>query len=186
MAKAKKKSSTLKKKLVAKMDKKSSTEKKTTPKKRKVSPVPKGYHTVTPYLIVKGGMKAIAFYKKAFNAKAVVCMEHDGKLGHAELTIGDSKIMLSDGCPEMKMSNPKALGGTPVCIHLYVKNVDAVVKRAVSAGAKLIQPVENQFYGDRSGGIEDPFGHQWYVATHIEDLTSAQIKKRAPQKFGKE
>jgi PhnB protein len=163
----------------------STSEKKTASKKRKVSPVPKGYHTVTPYLIVKGGLKAIKFYKKAFGAKAVVCMEHNGKLGHAELTIGDSKIMLSDGCPEMKMPNPKELGGTPVSIHLYVKNVDVVVKRAVAAGAKLIVPVENQFYGDRCGGVEDPFGHHWYVATHIEDLTSAQIKKRAQEGFKK-
>ncbi len=178
MAKVKKKLATLKKKPAMKKNKKTAS------KKRKVSPIPKSYHTVTPYLIVKGGMKAIKFYQKAFGAKAVICMTHDGKVGHAELKIGDSNIMLSDGCSTMKTPNPKELGGTPVSIHLYVKNVDTVVKRAVSAGAKLIHPVADQFYGDRSGGVKDPFGHQWYVATHIEDLTLAQIKKRA-EKFGK-
>ncbi len=165
--------------------KKSSKLKKVTGKKsvklkaKKVSPIPKGYHTVTPYLIVNGGMQAIEFYKKAFGAKAGICMAHDGKLGHAELTIGTSKIMLSDGCPDMKISSPKEFGGSPVSICLYVKDVDAVVKRAVGAGAKLIRAVENQFYGDRSGGVEDPFGHQWYIATHVEDLTKSQLRKRA-------
>jgi PhnB protein len=171
MAKVKKKKSSKVKKVVAK---------KTVKKKsKKVSAIPKGFHTVTPYLIVNGGMRAIEFYKKAFGAKAMICMEHNGKLGHAELTIGDSKIMLSDGCPEMKTPTPKDLGGTPVSICLYVKDVDAMVKRAVAAGAKLIRPVENQFYGDRSGGVEDPFGHLWYIATHVEDLTKSQLKKRA-------
>jgi PhnB protein len=173
MAKVKKKkSSKVKKVLVKKTVKK---------KAKKVSPIPKGYHTVTPYLIVNGGMRAIEFYKKAFGAKAVICMEHNGKVGHAALTIGDSKIMLGDTCPEMKTSTPKDLGGTPISICLYVKDVDAVVKRAVAAGAKLIRPVENQFYGDRSGGIEDPFGHLWYIATHVEDLTKSQLKKRAAE-----
>jgi PhnB protein len=184
MAKAKKKIPQAKKKPLSKLKK--VVAKKTVKRKaKKVSPIPKGYHTVTPYLIVNGGMRAVEFYKKAFGAKAVVCMEHDGKLGHAELTIGDSKIMLSDGCPEMKTPSPKELGGSPVSIHLYVKDVDAMVKRAVAAGAKLIRPVENQFYGDRSGFVEDPFGHQWYVATHVEELTMAQIKKRAAELFGK-
>ncbi len=172
MVRTKKKSSKVKKVAVKKTVKR---------KTKKVSPIPKGYHTVTPYLIVNGGMRAIEFYKKAFGAKATLCMEHDGKLAHAELTMGDSKIMLSDGCPEMKTHTPKELGGSPVSICLYVKNVDAVVKQAVKAGAKLIRAVENQFYGDRSGGVEDPFGHQWYIATHIEDLTKAQLKKRAAE-----
>lgn len=177
MAKARKKKPT--KPLKSSKLKKASAKKSVKVKAKKVAPIPKGYHTVTPYLIVNGGMRAIEFYKKAFGAKAVMCMEHDGKVGHAELSIGDSKVMLSDGCPEMKTPNPKDLGGTPVSIHLYVKDVDAVVKRAVAAGAKLTRPVENQFYGDRSGGIEDPFGHLWYIATHIEDLTKSQMKKRA-------
>lgn len=185
MAKAKKKTLAVKKKPLSKAKK--ITAKKTVKRKaKKISPIPKGYHTVTPYLIVNGGMRALEFYKKAFGAKAVVCMEHgDGKVGHAELTIGDSKIMLSDGCSEMKTPSPQELGGTPVSIHLYVKDVDAFVKRAVAAGAKLIRSVENQFYGDRSGGLEDPFGHTWDVATHIEDLTMGQIKKRAAELFRK-
>ncbi len=185
MPKAKKKTLAAKKKPLSKTKK--ITAKKTVKRKtKKISPIPKGYHTVTPYLIVNGGIRALEFYKKAFGAKSVVCMEHgNGKVGHAELTIGDSKIMLSDGCPEMKTPSPKELGGTPVSLHLYVKDVDAFVKRAIAAGAKLIRPVENQFYGDRSGGLEDPFGHIWYVATHIEDLTLGQIKKRAAELFGK-
>ena len=155
-------------------------------KNKKVLAIPKGYHTVTPYLIVNGGIKAIAFYKKAFGAKSVVHMEQPkGKVQHAELTIGDSKIMLGDECPEMQALSPDHYKGSPITIHLYVKDVDAVVKRAVSAGAKLIRPVEDMFYGDRSGGLEDPFGHRWYVSTHIEDLTLSQIKKRAAALFGK-
>lgn len=165
--------------------KKLSVKKSTKRKAKKVLPIPKGYHAVTPYLIVDGGMKAIEFYKKAFGAKAVMCMENPaGKVGHAELTIGDSKVMLGDKCPEMNANSPQDLGGSPISIHLYVKDVDAVVKRAVAAGAKLIRPVEDQFYGDRSGMVEDPFGHYWYVATHIEDLTMSQIKKRAMELFG--
>jgi PhnB protein len=184
VAKAKKKTSAAKKKPFSKMKK--VVAKKTVKRKaKKVAPIPKGYHTVTPYLIVNGGVRAVEFYKKAFGAKAVVCMEQGGKLGHAELTIGDSKIMLSDGCPEMKTPSPKELGGSPVSIYLYVKDVDAIVKRAIAAGAKVVRPVEDQFYGDRSGGVEDPFGHQWYVATRIENLTTTQIKKRAAELFGK-
>lgn len=184
MAKVKKKTSAAKKKSLSK-SKKVIAKKPVKRKAKKVSAIPKGYHAVTPYLIVNGGMKAIEFYKKAFGAKAVMCMEHGGKVGHAALTIGDSKIMLSDGCPEMKTPSPKELGGSPVSIHLYVKDVDAVVKRAIQSGAKLIRPVENQFYGDRNGGIEDPFGHQWCIATHIEDMTMRQINKRAAELFGK-
>src|SRR5579872_6911700 len=126
MPKAKKKTLAAKKKPLAKTKK--VTAKKTVKRKvKKVAPIPKGFHTVTPYLIVNGGMRAIEFYKKAFGAKAIISMEHEGKLGHAELTIGDSKIMLSDGCPEMKTHTPKDLGGSPVSVCLYVKDVDAVV-----------------------------------------------------------
>jgi PhnB protein len=160
--------------------------KKPTVKRKKVLPIPKGYHSVTPYLIVSNGAKAIEFYKKVFGAKASMCMEQPGgKIGHAELKIGDSKIMLADGCPEMKAHSPEHFGGSPVTIHLYVKDVDAVVKSAVAAGAKLVRPLENMFYGDRSAGLQDPYGHQWYVATHIEDVTPAQMKKRAAELFGK-
>jgi PhnB protein len=175
LSKAKKKGPAMKKKT-----------KKPAAKKKKVSPVPKGFHTVTPYLVVDGGMRAIDFYKKVFGAKASFCMTHeDGKLGHAELTIGDSKVMLSDVCPEMQTRGPKDFGGSPISIYLYVKNADAVFDKAIANGAKVIKPVENQFYGDRSGGFEDPFGHMWFVATHIEDLSSAKIKKRAAEIFGK-
>lgn len=166
------------KKIVKKSAKKS-TQKTAKKAAKKVSPIPAGYNTVTPYLIVEGALDAIAFYKKAFGAKAVMCMdEGTGKVGHAELQIGDTKIMLADECPKMNARSPKAYNGSPVSIHLYMNDVDAVVKKAVAAGAKLIRPVEDMFYGDRSGGITDPFGHTWYIATHVEDLTMAQVKKR--------
>lgn len=184
MAKAKKKSLASKKKSAQKKNIKAKKAVKL--KKKKVTPIPKGYHAITPYLIVNKGMQAIEFYKKAFGAKTTVCMEHPrGKVGHAELKIGDSMVMMGDECPEMNAYSPAHFKGSPISIHLYVKNVDEVVKRAVKAGAKLIKPVENQFYGDRSGTLEDPFGHHWYVSTHVEDLTTAQIKKRAMELFGK-
>lgn len=153
--------------------------------KKKVSAIPKGYHTVTPYLIVDGAAKAIEFYKKVFGAKIGLKMEQpDGKkIGHAELKIGDSKIMLADECPEMKTRSPKTYNGSAVSIQLYVKNVDKVVGQAVAAGAKLKRPVENMFYGDRCGCIEDPYGHQWHVSTHIEDVSTRELKKRAAQLF---
>lgn len=182
MAKAKKKLISAKKKQLLKPKKKLVAKK---VKRKKVLAIPKGYHSVTPYLVVNGGKRAIEFYKKAFGAKATICMEHsNGTIGHAELQIGDSKIMLGDGCAEMSAFSPDHFGGTPVSIHLYVKDVDAIVKRAVAAGAKLIRPVADMFYGDRSGGVEDPYGHKWYVATHTVDLTPAQIRKRAAELFG--
>ncbi len=151
-------------------------------KSKKVAPIPKGYHSVIPYLIVNQGMNAIEFYKKAFGAKVIMCMPsmtgEAGKVGHAELQIGDSKFMLGDECPKMNAFAPQANQRPPIGIHLYMKEVDAVIERAVAAGAKVTRPVANQFYGDRSGGIEDPFGHHWYVATHVEDVTPGQMKKR--------
>jgi PhnB protein len=162
------------------------TLKKTTPRKKKVAPIPKGYHAVTPYLFVDGAVEAIAFYKKAFKAKVEKQMRQpDGRISHAELLIGDSKVMLADEFPEMNARAPKTYGGSPVCIHLYVEDVDKVVKRAVTAGAQLKKAVENTFYGDRAGSLEDPFGHHWYIASHVEDLTPREIKKRAAQVFGK-
>lgn len=153
--------------------------------KKKVLAVPKGYHSVIPYLIVNGAANAIEFYKKVFGAKVVMRMDlPNGKISHAELKIGDSKIMLGDQCPERGAYAPANYGGSPVGIHLYIKNVDEVVKRAVRAGAKLIRPVENMFYGDRSAAIKDPFDHQWYVSTHVEDVSIAQVKKRAAALFG--
>ncbi len=172
MAKAKKK--VLKK---ASMKK---TAVKRTVKKAKVLPIPKGYHSITPYLIVHQGAQAIDFYKKVFGAKEMMRMaQSDGKISHAELQIGNARIMLADPFPEMGARSPRDFGGSPVGIHLYIKDVDAVVARAVAAGAKLTEVVENKFYGDRAGAVEDPYGHKWHVSTRIENLTNAQIKKRA-------
>ncbi len=144
-----------------------------------VKPIPDGYHSVTPYLIYKDAASAIDFCKQAFGAKEMMRMaKPDGRIGHAELRIGDSVIMLADEAPEIGARGPESFGGTPVLIHLYVADVDAVVARALAAGAKLLRPVENQFYGDRSGGVTDPFGHVWYVATHTEDVSHEQLQER--------
>ncbi|KTC78240.1 VOC family protein [Legionella brunensis] len=145
----------------------------------KISYLPEGYSTITPYLIVANGTKAIEFYKNVFGAKEVMRMEGlDKRVGHAELTIGESKFMLADTCPEMNAKGPEAFGGSPVGIHVYVKDVDATAELAVKHGAKLIRKVEDQFYGDRSGSLEDPFGHIWHIATHIEDVSENELKKR--------
>lgn len=159
----------------------------TSQKKPKVLAIPKGYHSVTPYLIVDGAAKAIKFYQQVFGAKVGLKMEGpDGKIGHAELKIGDSKIMLADECPELNARSPKVYGGAPVSMHLYVKNADKVVERAVAAGAKLIKPVENMFYGDRCGCIEDEYGHRWNVSTHVEDVSTRELKKRVAQMHSKQ
>ena len=148
--------------------------------KTRAKAIPKGYHAVTPYLCVKGAAAAIAFYKKAFGAKEIMRMPGPGgTIGHAEIQISDSRIMLADEFPEMNFRSPFSVGGTPVNIHLYVPDVDRVVRKAVAAGAKPIRPVANQFYGDRSGSVEDPFGHIWHIATHIEDVAAKELKKRA-------
>ena len=140
---------------------------------------PDGYHTATPYLIIQGAASAIDFYKQAFGATELMRMaQPDGRIGHAELRIGDSCVMLADEFPEMGYRGPKALGGTPVSILLYFEDVDAVVARAVAAGAKLTRPVQDQFYGDRNGVIEDPFGHLWTIATHKEDLSNEEMARR--------
>lgn len=194
MAKAKKavkakKKTSVKKPLKKVVKKKASSRKvkKTSVKRKskKVAFIPKGYNSVTPYLIIENAAKAIEFYKDVFGAKEKMRMGRDGnKVGHAELQIGDAKIMLADECPEMNANGPKTFNGSPVSIHVYIKDVDNVVNRAVSLGANLIRPVENMFYGDRAGGFEDPFGHKWFVATHVEDLTPAQIRKRSAEMFG--
>ncbi len=152
----------------------------------KAKPVPDGFHTVTPYLTIKNAAAALDFYKKAFGADVVNRLnDPSGKrVGHAELRLGDSVIMLSDEYPEMGGTSPETLGGSPVMIHLYVENVDALVDRAVKAGAKLERPVADQFYGDRGGMVVDPFGHKWWIATHIEDVPQDEIEKRAMQMFG--
>ena len=146
--------------------------------------IPAGYHTVTPYLIVKGAADAITFYEKAFDAKEVMRMaDPSGKVGHAEIKIGDSRIMLADEVPEMGFRGPSTFGGSPVSLMLYVKDVDKTVAQATMAGARIVRPVEDKFYGDRAGSIEDPYGHTWTVATHIEDLSMGEIEKRAAQTF---
>jgi PhnB protein len=145
-----------------------------------VRPVPEGYNTLTPYLSIRGAADAIEFYKKAFGATEVMRMaQPDGRIGHAELQLGDSRLMLADEHPEMDFRSPRSLGGTPVMLHLYVDDVDTVVGRAVAAGAKVLRPIQDQFYGDRSGTVADPYGHVWHVSTHKEDLSMAEIGKRA-------
>jgi PhnB protein len=135
---------------------------------------------VTPYLIVKGAADAIDFYKKIYGATEIMRMPGpDGKIGHAELKIGDSVIMLADENLEMGHKSPRSVGGSPVSLVLYVQDVDRTVKNAVEAGSKLVRPVADQFYGDRTGGLVDPFGHEWYLATHIEDVSPEEMKKRA-------
>ncbi len=151
----------------------------------KVKPIPDGYYTVTPYLIVNGAARAIEFYKKAFGARELGRMaDPSGKIGHAEIKIGNSPVMLADEFPEMGSRSPQSYGGSPSFIMLYVEDVDAVFTQAVAAGAKVTRPVQDQFYGDRSGAVTDPFGHLWYVATHKEDVEPQEIKKRAAAAFG--
>ncbi len=145
-----------------------------------VDPIPAEYHRVTPYLSVDGAAAAIAFYGSVFGATERVRMDApDGKIGHAEVQIGDSIIMLADAFPEMGAPTPAALGGSPVTLMVYVNDVDDVFSRALQAGAKVISPVENQFYGDRTGQFEDPFGHRWNVATHVEDVAPDEMERRA-------
>jgi PhnB protein len=142
-------------------------------------PIPEGYSTISPYLAVDDAAEAIAYYKKAFGAEETVRMDApDGKIGHAELKIGDSHVMLSDPFPQASTTPPKELGGTSASIFMYVDDVDAVVQKAVDAGATVTMEVEDQFWGDRFGSITDPFGHIWSIATHVEDLTPQEIEER--------
>ncbi len=144
-----------------------------------VKPIPDGYHTATPYLIVKGGASALEFYAEAFGAIETMRMPGaEGMIGHAEIRVGNSVIMLSDGCSVQGRVDPLSLGGSPVGILLYVEDVDAFVARATAAGATLTSPVVDQFYGDRMGTLSDPFGHVWYVATHVEDVSPEEMKSR--------
>jgi PhnB protein len=144
-----------------------------------IKPIPDGYNSVTPYLIVQGAAKAIEFYKNVFGASERMRLPGpDGKVAHAELQIGSSVIMVADECPERGAKSPTTIGGTPICLHLYVNDVDALFAKALAAGAKQIRAVENQFYGDRSGMFSDPFGHSWNVATHVEDVSPEEIHKR--------
>lgn len=143
-----------------------------------VSPVPAGYHSVTPYLIVKGAARAIEFYQQAFGAVEVFRMPMGDKIGHAEIRIGDSVVMLADEHPEMGAVSPDSLGGSAVSLMVYVEDVDTVFRRALEAGATETRAVRDQFYGDRSGNLKDPFGHMWTVATHVEDVTPEQLEER--------
>jgi PhnB protein len=147
-----------------------------------VKPIPDGYPRVTPYLQVDGASAAIDFYTKVFGATERMRMPSPGgKVGHAELEIGNSLIMLADEFPEMGVLGPKTIGGTPVTISLYVEDVDDVFERAIAEGAVSVRGVENQFYGDRAGQLEDPFGHRWSVATHVEDVPPDEMAKRAAE-----
>jgi PhnB protein len=151
----------------------------------KPKPIPDGYHTATPYLVVTNAGKAIKFYKEAFGATESIRLETpDGKVMHAEIKIGDSPIMMTDENPECDSRSPQTIGGTAVSIMLYVEDVDTVVNRALAAGAKLLMPVEDQFWGDRCGTIADPFGHKWTVATHTEDVSPEEITTRSKALFG--
>jgi PhnB protein len=143
-----------------------------------VKAIPEGHHTLTPHLVIKGAASAIEFYKTAFGATELFRMADGGKVGHAELKIGDSHLMLADEYPEMGYKGPKSLGGAAVSLLLYVENVDAVVEQAVAAGATLVRPTQDQFYGDRSGTVHDPFGHIWTIATHKEDVSVEEMKRR--------
>jgi PhnB protein len=144
-----------------------------------VKPIPDGYHSVTPYLIVNGGAKAIDFYKQAFGAVETVRMGGpDGKIGHAEIRIGNSMVMLADETPGMGYRSAKSIGATPVSLLIYVEDVDAQFQQAIAAGAKELRAVEDQFYGDRMGTLEDPFGHIWSLGTHKEDVSPEEMDRR--------
>ena len=148
-----------------------------------VKPTPEGYHSLTPYLVVKGAAKALEFYAKAFGAKELFRMPMpDGRIGHAEMKIGDSPFMLADEAPERNILAPR--GSPPVSLMIYTDDVDGMWKRALAAGAKEITKLENKFYGDRSGSLEDPFGHHWTVAQHVEDVSPEEMDRRMKQQHG--
>ncbi len=141
-----------------------------------VKPIPEGYHSLTPYLVINGAAEAMEYYKKAFGAVELFRMEHGGKIGHAEMKIGDSPLMLADASEQFK--GVKDLGGTPVSLMIYVEDVDAIYPQAIAAGGTEMKPLQDQFYGDRSGTLTDPFGHVWTIATHKEDVTPEEMDKR--------
>jgi len=150
-----------------------------------VKPIPDGYHSVTPYLIVHDAAAALEFYRKALGAVELMRLPAPGgRIGHAEFRIGDSPVMLADENPAMNAKSPRTIGGSPVSLMVYVEDVDALVAQAVAAGATLVRPVANQFYGDRTGGIDDPFGYHWYLATHVEDVPPDELERRAAKAMG--
>jgi PhnB protein len=143
-------------------------------------PIPAGYHSLTPYLYVHDGVAALQFYARAFGARELYRMEGpSGKIGHAELQVGDSRLMLADEAPEIGVRSPKSIGGSAMCLLLYVEDVDRVMDEAVRAGGTVTRPVKDQFYGDRTGVLTDPFGHLWTVATHKEDVSPEELQRRA-------
>jgi len=153
---------------------------------KKVQPIPKGYHSVTAYLSIRDAGRALEYYKKAFGAKEVLRMQGpDGKVGHAEIKIGDSHVMMADEFPNMGFLGPQARGGTTVQLMIYVRDCDDTVNRAVAAGGTLKRAVQDQFYGDRSGTVEDPFGHVWTIATHVEDVPPAEMRRRSEEAMKK-
>ncbi len=147
---------------------------------QKVKPVPEGFHTAAPLLIVEGAARAIEFYRQAFGATEELRLTdpESGVLLHAEVRVGDSVIMLADENERWGTRSPRSLGGTPVAIHLYVEDVDVLAERAVAAGAEVLIPVADQYYGDRTGRLRDPFGHEWIVATHVEDVSPGEMQRR--------
>jgi len=147
-----------------------------------VKPIPEGYHSLTPYLIVNGAADAMEYYKKAFGAVELFRMEHEGKIGHAEMKIGDSPFMLGDENEQYK--GPKSIGGTPVSLMIYVDDVDTIYPQAIAAGGTEIKALQDQFYGDRSGTLQDPFGHVWNVATHKEDVAPDEMERRLAAMHG--
>jgi PhnB protein len=149
-----------------------------------VKSIPESFHSVTPYLSIKGATEALEFYKQAFNAKEMFRLPApNGDIGHADILIGDSHVMLSDQCAESPIPSPQSLGGSSVGLYVYVEDVDLLFEQAINAGAKEVKPVEDQFYGDRTGTLKDPFGHIWFLATHKEDLTPEEINIRAETLF---
>lgn len=150
-----------------------------------VKPIPDGYHSVTPYLILDDATRALEFYKQAFGAVELMRMPAPGgRIGHAEICIGNSPVMLADENAEMNARSARTIGGSPISLMVYVENVDAIVAQAVAAGGTLVRPVADQFYGDRTGGIDDPFGFHWYIATHVEDVPPDELERRAAKAMG--
>lgn len=150
-----------------------------------VPTTPAGYHSITPYLTIKGAAAAVEFYKKAFGATEVIRLEMGPDVvGHAEIKIGDSRVMMSDEFPDMGMKSPQTIGGAGGYLMIYTPDCDAMIAQAVAAGATIVRAAENQFYGDRSGQIEDPFGHRWGIATHIEDVSNDEVKRRMAAMMG--
>lgn len=141
--------------------------------------IPDGYHSITPYLVVRGAAAALAYYTKVFGGTELFRMDAPGgRIGHAEIRIGDSIVMLADEHPEVEAHSPQKFGGSPVSLMLYVENVDDVFRRAIDAGGREVRPLQDQFYGDRSGTVADPFGHQWHIATHVEDVSPEEMQRR--------